>query len=118
VIVNGVVIGGPTPGQSRRQLTYAQVVEENKALHRKIAAQERAIRSLLDKEDGLVVTGDKIPLSSRESSFGVDADVGSSGVEGQTSGERTEYLEKMGLVFGLSTSEMRAGEQVSPLLLD
>ncbi|KAK8870136.1 hypothetical protein IAR55_000706 [Kwoniella newhampshirensis] len=113
VIVNGRITGGGPDRPSRRQPTLAQVMEENKTLHRKVSTQEKVIRSLLDQVEGrasgalggMQEVDESAGPSSRASS--VDAEEKERGDDG-----RAEYLASVvGQVYGLSAGEMAAGQQ-------
>ncbi|ORY35327.1 hypothetical protein BCR39DRAFT_596085 [Naematelia encephala] len=133
VLVNGRIIGGDSARTSRRQPTIAQLTEENKTLHRKVSAQEKVIRSLLDQSDGtsvkesnsaqgqqLVPRRESLDLESAKSesesrgpssrASTAEAEAGAAELE-----ERTEYLHTVGQLFGLSATDIVGRQEPSKL---
>ncbi|WWD19948.1 hypothetical protein CI109_104421 [Kwoniella shandongensis] len=117
VNVNGRITGGGPSRTARRQPTLAEVMEENKSLHRKVSTQEKVIRSLLDQMEG----GDGAREASRvtttrriNQSGGSTSRASSIGLEDRVVGDEggTEYLANVvGQVYGLSPRETTAGQQ-------
>ncbi|KAL7418359.1 hypothetical protein Q5752_006817 [Cryptotrichosporon argae] len=119
VIVNGRLTG-PNDRTVRRQPTLPQLIEENKSLHRKLNAQEKIIRSLMDQVQQAqggerVVTprtdedDEGESTGSRSAASTPEPDVRAGEFE------RAEYLATMGQVFGLSGKETPSGQQPNQL---
>ncbi|RSH90709.1 hypothetical protein EHS25_009884, partial [Saitozyma podzolica] len=121
VIVNGRLTGPAAPGLPRRQPTLPQLIDENKALHRKLFSQERLIATLIEQTEALSGNVPEAPGQEEEASPSASPAQSTSELElkGEPSsdGAFTEYLGKLGLVFGMTDEDSRENIQPTfPLL--
>jgi hypothetical protein len=90
----------------KRQPALPQLVEENKALHRKLFSQTRLIATLIEQNETL--SGDAPETLDQEEAMtpavSPARSVSELGLKGEPSsdGAFTEYLGNLGLVFGMT----------------
>jgi hypothetical protein len=90
----------------KRQPALPQLVEENKALHRKLFSQTRLIATLIEQNETL--SGDAPETLDQEEAMtpavSPARSVSELGLKDEPSsdGAFTEYLGKLGLVFGMT----------------